>query len=135
MRGSSLYANNEGEISIGDKVSINGNVEIAASDFGIIRIGSGVLIGPNVVIRSSNHNYDDINIPIYKQKHKPGVIEIQDNVWIGAKVILPNVCIGTGAVIGAGAVVTKNIPEMAVVAGVPAKVISYRTNVTGSALL
>lgn len=133
MHGCTLYANNEGEIWIGNHVSMNTNVQIAASDFGRIHIGNDVLIGSNVVLRSSNHNYDRTDTPIILQGHKPGFIEIEDNVWIGANVVvLPNVKIGTGAIIGAGAVVTKNIPPMAIAGGIPAKIIDYRTNSLGS---
>lgn len=84
-------------------------------------IGNNVLIGPNVTIRDSdNHSIfqlDEENI-----KEQPIIIE--DNVWIGMNaVILKGVRIGKGSVVAAGAVVTKDVPEHSLVAGVPAKIL------------
>ena len=60
-----------------------------------------------------------------KQTHKKVIIK--NDVWIGANsVIMPNITIGNGAIIGASAVVTKDVPDYAIVAGVPAKIIKYR---------
>jgi len=69
------------------------------------------------------------DIPIRLQGGRFGSIEIGDDVWIGTGVIvLTNIKIGQGAVIGAGSIVTRDVPEYAVVAGNPAKIIKYRTN-------
>jgi len=120
-----LYGNN-GEIIIGDNISINTNVQIGSSG-GKIYIGDNVLIGPNVVIRAANHSFAR-NTLINKQAHTGGIIEIEDDVWIGANVvILPNVKLGKGSVVAAGAVVTKNIDPYTVVGGVPARKIILRT--------
>ena len=75
-----------------------------------------------------NHNTERIDIPMREQGSlPPQKVTICDDVWIGARVIiLPGVTIGKGSIIAAGAVVTKNVPEYAVVGGVPAKVIKYR---------
>ncbi|MDD5355793.1 MAG: acyltransferase [Candidatus Omnitrophica bacterium] len=119
-----MYAHNNGSMKIGDRVSINHNVMLGASDNGEIIIGNDVLIGPNVVIRASNHGYLKKDIPINQQGHTGGKIIIEDDVWIGANsVILPNVTIGKGSVIGAGSVVSKDIPSCSLAGGVPAKVI------------
>ena len=68
-----------------------------------------------------------LDIPITAQGHVPSFVRIEDDVWIGARVvILPGVTVHTGAVIGAGAVVGKDVPPYAVVVGVPARVIRYR---------
>lgn len=86
------------------------------------------MIGPNVVIRASNHNFKDISTPMKFQGHSGGKIIICNDVWIGANVtIVPNVCIGKGSIIVAGAVVIKNIPKYSIYGGVPAKVIKKRT--------
>jgi len=125
----SLYANENGLIKIGDGTSININVSINASQNGKIVIGKNVMIAPNVVLRSSNHNFKDLSIPMKLQGHSGGEIIICDDVWIGANAtILPNVSIGKGSIIGAGAVVTKNIPDYSICVGVPAKVIKKRTS-------
>jgi galactoside O-acetyltransferase len=125
MHNCCLYAHDNGKIIIGKRVSINSNVILGAANDGEINIGNDVLIGPNVVIRASNHIYELKSIPINKQGHTGGKIIIEDDVWIGANVvILPNVSVGKGAVIGAGAVVNRDIPTYAMAGGVPAKVIS-----------
>lgn len=119
-----LYAHNNGKIDIGDRVFLNSNVIIGASDKGNINIGSDVIIGFNVVMRASNHRYIRKDLTIRSQGHREGEIKIEDDVWIGANVvILPNVHIGKGAIIAAGAVVNKDVPPYSLVGGVPAKII------------
>ena len=108
-------------------VFLNSNVMINADFGGIIRIGSHCIIGPNVVFRTSDHNFSNINVPIREQGHKSGTIIVEDNTWIGANAVLTgNVRIGTGSVVAAGAVVTRDVPAYAIVAGVPAKQIGTR---------
>lgn len=129
MQYSKLYAHNEGQIIIGNNVSINSNVQIGASDRGKIIIGDNVLIGPNAVLRGSNHKFDRIDVPIRKQGHSGGTIFIGDDVWISANVvILPDVHIGKGGLIAAGAVVTKDVPSYGIYGGVPAVKIGDRRN-------
>lgn len=126
-RNSLLAAHNGGLIEIGDRVNVAANVHISSSDSGKIKLGDDVIIGPNVVIRASNHKYERKDIPIRQQGHVPGEIEIGNDVWIGANaVILPGVTIGLGSIIGAGSVVTHNIPEYTVAAGTPARSIKTR---------
>jgi galactoside O-acetyltransferase len=122
-----LYADSKSPISIGNRTCINSNVTIDSADGGEIVIGDDVLIGPNVILRASDHNYQNKEIPINQQGHSGGKIIIQDDVWIAANVVIvSNVTVGRGAVIGAGSVVTKNVPEYVLAAGVPAKVIKAR---------
>lgn len=105
-------------IKIGNNVFINSCCQF--QDQGGITIGDGTLVGPKTVIATINHALD----PKDRASMTPSAVHIGKNVWIGASaVILPGVTIGDGAVIAAGAVVTKNVPKNAVVAGVPAKVI------------
>jgi acetyltransferase-like isoleucine patch superfamily enzyme len=116
-----------GSIHIGHHTAFNSGVHINASGGGSIIIGKHCPVGPGVVMRTANHRFSRTDVNIQEQGHDPLDIIIEDNCWIGANVvILGGVRIGTGAVIGAGAVVTKNIPSMAVAVGVPAKVIKYR---------
>ena len=112
-------------VEIGNDVEINENVRIRAN----VKIGNNVLIAPNAQLISINHEYADLTIPIKNQGEKRGKIEIDDDVWIGtAAIILPNVKVSKGAIIGAGAVVTKDVPEYAIVGGNPAKIIKYRSH-------
>ena len=116
-----------GKIRIGDFFSIGVNSQIDAEGGGDIQIGNSVLIGSNVVLRASNHQYK-AEISIREQGHLPGTISIGDDVWIGSNsVILPGVCIESHSVIGAGSVVTKNVAAYTVVAGNPAREIKIRS--------
>jgi Acetyltransferase (isoleucine patch superfamily) len=124
MHNCSFYAHNNGSISIGDRVSMNSNVQVNAADSGSIIVGNDVAIGPNVVIRASNHNYRKKDVRINEQGHAGGTVIIEDDVWIGANcVILAGVVIRRGAIIGAGALVNRDIPPYALAGGVPAAVI------------
>ena len=111
-------------LSIGDNSGVGINCEIN----GVVTIGNDVMMGPEVVIYTSGHKYDDLEVPMWKQgstETKP--VSIGNDVWIGRRaIIMPGVKIGNGCIIGAGAVVTKDVPDFAVVGGVPAKVIKYR---------
>lgn len=93
-----------------------------------VSIGDDVVMGPEVVIMTTSHGFDDLNRPIRLQPEPPvRSVSIGDDVWIGTRVtILPGVKIGTGAVIGACSVVTKDIPSYAVAVGNPARVIRQR---------
>jgi len=115
-------------ISIGDDVFIGRNC-CFQSEHGVINIGSHVMFGPGVNIHGGNH---DMSVGGYmkarsKSAGEDGEIRICDDVWIAANaIILAGVTVGEGAVVGAGAVVTKDVPPMAVVAGVPARILRYR---------
>lgn len=103
---------------IGKKVFINSCCHF--QDNGGIEIGDETMIGPRVSIVTLNH---DIN-PATRLNATPKPVKIGKNVWICADcTILPGVTIGDNSVIGAGSVVTKNVPDNVVVAGNPAKII------------
>lgn len=112
-------------IEIGDFSGINHHTDIGGR--GGLKIGSEVMIGPYTQIITAGHNYSDIHTPISKQDIKCEPVIIEDDVWIGTHVvILPNVKIGKGAIVGAGSVVTKDVQPYTIVAGTPAKLIKYR---------
>lgn len=112
------------EVSLGDNSGIGINAQIAP----FVTIGNDVMMGPECLMYTSNHGMDRIDIPMWKQKSStPNPIVIEDDVWIGSRVIiLPGVHVGKGSVIGAGSVVTKDIDEYSVVGGNPAKLIRKR---------
>lgn len=123
--GSSIFMNCRfdctGSLSIGKDSVINGFCRIDTR--GGVTIGSNVSISEEVIILTADHNEDLLGIIDRKKK-----VTIGDYVWIGTRaMILPGVTIGTGAVIAAGAVVTKDVEPLAVVAGVPAKLLKYRS--------
>jgi acetyltransferase-like isoleucine patch superfamily enzyme len=113
-------------IEIGNNVFIGHDVELQAKGKKII-IGDDCLIAQNVFMTTVKHGIEDNGVLIRSQADIQKEIVIENDVWIGAKsVILPGIHIGKGAVIGAGAVVTKNIPANVVAVGVPAQVIKFR---------
>lgn len=115
-------------VRFGDRVAINDRAWIAANvNGGLIEIGNDSIIGPNVVIHSGNHVFEKREVTVMSQGYRFRPIIIGKDVWIAANcTILSGVTIGDGAVIAAGSVVNKDVPEFAVVAGVPASIIRYR---------
>lgn len=94
---------------------------------GGLTVGANVLVGPNVAILSSDHEWTKPGLPIYLQGHRLSPTTIGDDVWIGANaVITPGVTLATGTLVGAGAVVTADTEPYAIVAGVPARPIGSR---------
>jgi len=111
---------------IGDNVGIASDAVISVR--GTVKIGSNTIFGPGVKIFSENHVFEDLVTPIFLQGATRIGIEIGEDCWIGANtVILDGVHIGKKVVTGAGAVINKDVPDYAIVGGVPAKVIRMRT--------
>lgn len=124
-RGVDLRALDKGYIEIGEATYIGPYTCMAGP--GRIVIGRGCLIGSHSGIYGNNHNFADPTRQIAQQGITCKGIVIEDDCWLGSGVrVLDGVTIGKGSVIGAGAVVTKDIPPYSVAVGVPAKVISQR---------
>lgn len=112
-------------ISMGNDVSINHHTTI--SGHGKVTIGNFVMVAPNCNILSSNHAFSNYKISMMKQGVASSEVVIEDDVWIGVNaVILSGVRIGRGAIIGANAVVTKDVEPFSIVGGIPARHIKYR---------
>lgn len=114
------------EIIIGDNCSIGEDSHITAINS--IRLGNNVRMGKKILITDNAHGTSDIELldvaPNFRPLQTKGPVCINDNVWIGEKSsIMPGVHIGKGCIIAANSVVTKNIPDYCVVAGVPAMII------------
>lgn len=130
--GSKSYFQNPKNVYIGSHCSLGiGGVYISAR--APIYIGDYVMSGPQVMMITGNHRTDLLGwrmIEIddnHKKEENDQPITIEDDVWIGARaIILKGVRIGKGSVVGAGSVVTKDVPRYSIVAGSPAKVIKYR---------
>lgn len=107
-------------VTFGKNVFINHSAILSAS--GGIEFQDGVMLAPGVHIATINHDFNHRHTT-----YTYGKVTIKENAWIGMGVtILPGVTIGKYAVVGAGAVVTKDIPDYAVAVGTPARVIKYQ---------
>lgn len=122
--GRAVFLGGGSAIVIGDDSGVGARSEL----HGPVRIGRHVMVSPEVMIHTRNHRFDDPDRPIGAQGYteiRPVVI--QDDVWIGARaIILPGVTVGRGAVVGAGSVVSKDVPDWAIVVGNPARVVRSR---------
>ena len=120
-----VWLNGE-RIELGDRVAFNYGCYV--NGFGGLVIGDGSEFGPYVMIHTANHRYDDRARPVTEQgwrDERP--VEVGRNCWIGmSALILPGVRIGDGCVVGAGAVVTKDLDDYAIAVGNPAKPIRSR---------
>ena len=131
--------------SVGKDLNVNGKIEGVGSNviigdycnfnYGVIFLGSGKITfgnyfhsGRGLTIITSNHDYDSGTAIPYSKGHSIDMdVTIKDFVWLGHNVIiLQGVTIGEGAVVAAGSIVSKNVPDFAVVGGIPAKVLKYR---------
>ena len=111
-------------IRVGDRSHVGQNSRIDHN----VTLGDDVVMGPDVVIMTAAHAFDDPAVPVNQQGALPRrPVTIGNDVWIGTRaVLLPGVCIHDGAVIGAGAIVTRDVAPYAVVGGNPARVVRYR---------
>lgn len=122
------YIGNGSRISIGDNSGIGAYFHVQNTN---LKIGNNVMMGEEVLILGGGHRNDRLDIPMLVQGELPlSDLEICDDVWVGSRAtIMGKVSrIGKGVIIGAGSVVTKPIPDYAVVAGNPAKILRFRND-------
>lgn len=120
------YIGNGKDFKVGNQVGIGTNFKSLNR---IVTIGNYLMMAEDVLFLGGNHVYDDIDTPMMFQGGTTKTeLVIADDVWIGARVIVLPGCkhIGKGAIIGAGSVVTKDVPDYAIVGGNPARVIRLR---------
>ena len=127
-----------GELSTMAKIEIDSNTYINRQTIidaiALIQIGRDCAIGPNCYITDHDHGLD-LPLPPLQQPMIAEKTKIGDRVWLGANVtVLKGVQIGDDAIVGAGSVVTKDVPEKAIVAGVPAKILRMKTNYISKAI-
>jgi len=123
-RGSILSCKN-GDIVLEKNVVVGFNCEIVSASR--VVVGENTLISAYVYIIGGGHDYSRVDIPISEQEKPSYGIKIEKNCWIGAGVmVFDNVTIGNDTIIGAGAVVSKDIPPLSIAAGVPARVAKSR---------
>lgn len=130
----------QGNVELGDDSSVQtGSILIGYGDresrAGLIKIGNCVRIAPFVQMIAGDHNFADITRPISKQGLTLAPITICDDVWVAGRVIVTaGVTVGSGTVLAAAAVVTKNVAPFSIMGGVPARLIRKRDhNTTGAA--
>ena len=114
-----------GDIVIDDHANLGFNCEIFSASR--VRVGKHILMAAYTYLVGGDHLYDRTDIPVLQQGRTSRGIEVDDNVWLGTHVVVTDgSTIGRDAIIGAGAVVVGEIPEFAIAAGIPAKVIRDR---------
>lgn len=136
-----LFAECQGNVNLeqGAYIGNGSNFYIRGNDVGlgkdfvchnrIVTIYGPLLMGENVLFQGGGHSYVNPNVPIGSEGELPDTpLEVCEDVWIGARAIVLPGCkrIGAHSIIGAGAVVTKDVPDYAIVAGNPARIIRTR---------
>ncbi|MCT7943834.1 acyltransferase [Shewanella septentrionalis] len=122
-----VEVSNPKNLSVGEQSGLGLNAYLSCVDE--VTIGDRVLMGPDVMIFTADHNWCNVDKTYFNKGMTRAAVIIEDDVWIGARVIiLKGVTIGKGATIAAGSVVTKNVQSMAIVGGVPAKFIKSKSS-------
>lgn len=128
--GSGIIVKQNAYVGSGQGLKIGNNSQLGAdSRIGpCTELGNDVVMGPEVVIMTTAHAFEDPIKPIRRQGALPiQPVRVGNDVWIGTRVtIMPGITLGDGCIIGAGSVVTRDVPPLAIAAGNPAKVIRQR---------
>lgn len=123
LKGAEVF--NPQNFSIGNDSGIGMNCKFYCMEH--VSVGDRVLIGPEVLIFTSNHIWNSEMKTFFRQGFTTDDVQIGNDTWVGARsIILPGVTIGKGVTIAAGSVVTKDIADFSVVGGVPAKFIKSK---------
>ncbi len=123
-RNTILYCK-DGDIVVERGSNVSFNCEIFSAN--VVKVGQHVQIAAYTYLNGGSHSIDRTDIAILEQKRSGMGINVEDNVWLGAHVtVLDGVTIGKDAVVGAGAVVTKDLPPFSIAGGLPAQVIRMR---------
>jgi acetyltransferase-like isoleucine patch superfamily enzyme len=121
----SILTCKNGDIIIDDEANLGVNVEVSSASR--VRVGRKALIAAYSYLVGGDHLYDRTDIPVLDQGRTAQGIEVADHAWIGAHVVVTDGSrIGRDAIVGAGAVVVGNVPDFAIAAGMPAKVVRDR---------
>ena len=121
----SILSCKDGDIEVGEKTNIGFNCEIFSA--GLVTLGAKIFLAAYCYLVGGTHRFDRTDIPIMDQEREAKGIGIGDHCWLGAGVVVDDgVTIGRDAIVGAGAVVNKNVEDYAIVGGVPAKFIKDR---------
>lgn len=125
----SIINNMVGDVIVGNESRIGiGNVVI-----GPVTIGNNVIIAQGVVMSGLDHNYKDTTLTISNQGVSTSLIKVEDDVWIGANVVITKgITIGTHSIVAGGSVVTKDVPPQTIVAGNPARAVKRFNATTGN---
>lgn len=116
----------------GEKIHVLGNTDLGKNFIchgRIVTMHGQLMMAEDVLFQGGGHRFDNPELPLHKQEHLPDTpLEIGYDVWIGARAIILPGCkrIGAHSIIGAGAVVTHDVPDYAIVGGNPAKIIRMR---------
>lgn len=119
-----------GRINLHDRVQLGMHVTLLSAPGGTVTIGRAVAVGPYSFIGGARYNTEDLELPISEQGHdlRGGVTIKRDALIYAHCTILDGVTIGVGALVAAGAVVVDDVPDYAIAAGVPAKIIGSRAD-------
>lgn len=131
-RGCMVELGGAGSVHIGENTYIQSGCVLNAF-MSSIHIGANCMIAPHCVFTPYQHGFADVRRPMREQPlTSKGDIVIEEDVWLGANVcVMDAVTIGRGAIVGAGAVVTRDVPPYAIVGGVPARVLRFRIRPEG----